>query len=97
LRRLPVLDAIQHAAQLDMASVSGNGGIRHAQKALCGYPYDFETIEVLLSYLSKIRFNALWMFVAPIGPKVITFTSAAMKKKFYPSERILQTRRGGCR
>ena len=32
---------------------------------------------------SKIRFNALWMFVAPIAPKIITFTSVAMKKKFH--------------
>src|SRR6266851_10370839 len=29
------------------------GGIRHAQKALCDYPCDFETIEVLLSHLSQ--------------------------------------------
>src|SRR6266567_1645691 len=50
LRRLPVLDAIQHAALLDMACMSGNGSIRHAQKALCDYPCDFETIEVLLSH-----------------------------------------------
>jgi len=31
--------------------MSRNGGIRHAQKALCDYPCDFETIEVLLSHL----------------------------------------------
>jgi hypothetical protein len=38
---------------------------------------------------SKIR---LWMFVAPIAAKIITFTSVAMKKKFHPAVWIFRSR-----
>jgi hypothetical protein len=40
----------------------------------------------------KIRINASRIFVAPIAPKNITFTSLARKKKFHPAAWIFRSR-----
>jgi len=41
--------------------------------------------------LRNIRCTAFCMLFAPIAPKHMAFTSAAMKKKFHPAARILRS------
>ena len=80
------LSAIQSPALLDVPRMCGNSSIRYAQKTLVNDFSHLKAIEVLLLHLpSRIRINAFWIFFAPTAPKNVTFTSAAMKKKFHPA------------
>ena len=80
------LSAIQSPALLDVPRMCGNSSIRYAQKTLVNDFSHLKAIEVLLLHLpSRIRINAFWTFFTPTAPKNVTFTSAAMKKKFHPA------------
>jgi hypothetical protein len=63
------------------------------RKRFATIPVTSKQLKFRCLTFSKIRFNALWMFVAPIAPRIITFTSVAMKKKFHPSSMDLSIER----
>jgi hypothetical protein len=62
------------------------------RKRFATIPVTSKQLKFCCLTFSKIRFNALWTFVAPTAPKIITFTWAAMKKKFHPAAWIFRSR-----